>query len=86
MARPGRIESVPMLSHLRRFVAALAVVLTLSLPFAAGQSDISVERGVKADPASSDKSSGSSSALPYFALVVYTLLVMTIVCMPSRKA
>jgi hypothetical protein len=78
-----------MLPRLLRWVAAILLVFSLSLPFAAGQSDSSlptVERGVSAEAAQSEKSSSSPSALPYFVLAIYTMLVLTIVCMPSRKA
>ncbi len=73
--------------RLSHFVAAILVVFSLSLPFAAGQSDISVDRGVKLDPtADSDKSGSSTAALPFFVMAIYTMLVLTIVFMPSRKA
>lgn len=76
-----------MLSRLRRCLAAGLVVGSLSLPFAAAQSDISVDRGVKVESSPEEKSSGSSSAaFPVFVMVLYTMLVLTIVCMPSRKA
>ena len=74
-----------MLSRLLRLLTAFLLFFTMSLPFATGQ-DISVERGVKIDPATGEKSSGSPAAFPYFALIIYTMLIMTIVCMPSRKA
>jgi hypothetical protein len=78
-----------MLSRLLRFLTAVLLVVALSLPYAAGQSNSSlpsVERGVKADAAGSEKSGASPAALPYFALIIYTMLILTIVCMPSRKA
>jgi hypothetical protein len=76
-----------MWTRLSRFFAAIILVLSLSLPFAAGQSDISVDRGVKLDPTSNSDNSGSSTAaLPFFVMAIYTMLVLTIVCMPSRKA
>lgn len=75
-----------MRSHLLRLLSAFLLFFTLSLPFAAGQSDISVERGVKIDPATGEKSSGSPAVFPYFVLIVYIMLIMTIVCMPSRRA
>jgi hypothetical protein len=75
-----------MLSRFNRFLTAVVVVVALSLPFAAAQSDdISVKRGVEAPQ--EQKSSGSSSPVfPAFVMVLYTLVVLTIVCMPSRKA
>lgn len=76
-----------MLSRLIRYLAAVLLVFSLSLPFAAGQSDVSVERGVKVDAtADGEKSSSSGPALPYFVMAIYTMAVLTIVCMPSRKA
>jgi hypothetical protein len=73
--------------YLLRCLAALLVVFSLSLPFAAGQNDpTKIERGVPAEAVQGEKSSSSPAALPYFALAIYTMLVMTIVCMPSRKA
>ncbi len=76
-----------MWTRLRHFVAAVLLVLSLSLPFATGQSDISVDRGVRLDPTTSSDNSGSSTAaLPFFVMAVYTMLVLTIVFMPSRKA
>jgi hypothetical protein len=76
-----------MWTHLSRFFAAVILVFSLSLPFAAGQSDISVDRGVKLDPtADSDKSGSSTAALPFFVMAIFTMLVLTIVFMPSRKA
>lgn len=76
-----------MWTRLSRFFAAVVLVLSLSLPFATGQSDISVDRGVKLDPtADSDKSGSSTAALPFFVLAIFTMLVLTIVFMPSRKS
>jgi hypothetical protein len=78
-----------MRSRLFRGIVAVLLVLSLSLPFAAGQSGLpTVERGVSGEAAAaSEKTSSSSpSVLPYFFLAIYTLGVLTIVCMPSRKA
>jgi hypothetical protein len=76
-----------MWSRVLRCFAAIFLVLSLSLPFAAGQSDTSIERGVKLDTSSDSEKSGSGqSALPYFIMAIYSMLVLTIVCMPSRKA
>jgi hypothetical protein len=43
---------------------------------------------VRAQPSAAEreKTERTTSALPYAVLVVYTLAVMTIVCVPSRKA
>ena len=66
--------------------AAVLLVFSLSLPNAAGQDD-KIERGVKLDTSSdSDKGSSGPSALPYFIMAIYSMCVLTIVCMPSRKA
>ncbi|HEY7330407.1 MAG TPA: hypothetical protein VH592_22395 [Gemmataceae bacterium] len=76
-----------MWTRLLRCLAAVLIVFSLSLPFAAGQSDTSIDRGVKLDPsADSDKGGSGPSALPYFVMAIYSMLVLTIVCMPSRKA
>ncbi len=74
--------------RLLRFFAAILLVLSLSLPFAAGQGDLpTVDRGVRLDPtADSERSGSNTAALPYFVMAIYTMLVLTIVCMPSRKA
>jgi hypothetical protein len=76
-----------MWTRLLQCFAAVLLVLSLSLPFAAGQNDTTISRGVKLDPTAEGNEGGSSpSALPYFVMAVYTLLVLTIVYMPSRKA
>jgi hypothetical protein len=78
-----------MRTHLLRCFLAVLLVLALLLPFAAGQpsDDSSITRGVKLDPAAASDQGGSGpSALPYFVMVIYALGVLTIVCMPSRKA
>jgi hypothetical protein len=77
-----------MWTRLLRCFAAVLIVLSLSLPFATGQSDdTNISRGVKLDPsADSDKGSSGPGALPYFVMAIYSMLVLTIVCMPSRKA
>lgn len=76
-----------MRTRLFRYLSSVILVLSLSLPFAAGQSDTSIERGVKLEaPDQNEQDSSSPSALPYFVMAIYTLLVLTIVCMPSRKA
>lgn len=78
-----------MLSRLLRCLAAVFLVFSLSLPFAAGQDKMpTIERGVKSEAAADDgeTSSSSSHAFPYFVLIVYSMLVLTIVFMPSRRA
>lgn len=78
-----------MLSRLLRCLAAVFLILSLALPFAAGQDDLKVERGVKIKKDAGDDEEGGgapSPALPYFVLIVYSMLVLTIVFMPSRKA
>ena len=90
MASPRRLEKTIMLPRLIRILAAVLVIFSLSLPFARAQSDSSlpsVERGVKGGSTSSDdKSSSSTPVFPYFVMSIYTMLILTIVCMPSRKA
>ena len=78
-----------MLSRLSHCFAAVLLVFSLSLPFAAGQGDStlpSVERGVRNEAAAPQKESSSPSALPFFVMAIYTMLILTIVNMPSRKA
>jgi hypothetical protein len=78
-----------MLRRLFRCIVAALLVLSLSLPFAAGQEPPpTIERGVRGDATDSSEKSNSSPnyAFPYALLLIYTLLVLTIVCMPSRKA
>lgn len=59
-----------------RFLAPLLILLGLATP------------AVHAQPAPGEpeKTEQSAPALPYVFLILYTLLVLTIVCMPSRKA
>ncbi|HTU17060.1 MAG TPA: hypothetical protein VMG10_03295 [Gemmataceae bacterium] len=77
-----------MLRCLLRCLAAFLLVVSLSSPFAAGQGNnsITLERGVKGETTSQEKSSSAPTALPYFVMAIYTMLVLTIVYMPSRKA
>jgi hypothetical protein len=75
-----------MWTRLLRCFAAVLLVLSLALPFAAGQDDTSVSRGVKLDPTAESEKSSGPSALPHVAMVLYSMLVLTIVFMPSRKA
>ena len=78
-----------MLRHLLHCLAAVLLVCSLSLPFAVGQGNSSlpsIDRGVSGETAASEKSSSSPSALCHFVMAIYTMLVLTIVCMPSRKA
>jgi hypothetical protein len=78
-----------MLRRLLCYLASFLLVFSMSLPFASGQGNPSlpsVERGVSAEATDGEKSGPSPSVLPYFVMALYTLLVLTIVCMPSRKA
>ena len=59
-----------------RFLAPLLIVLGLATPAVYAQAP-------NAEP---EKTEQSAPALPYAVLIIYTLLVLTIVCMPSRKA
>jgi hypothetical protein len=89
MAPACGLEKFIMLRRLLRVLFAVVVFFSMSLPFAVGQSDSSLpslERGVKLDKSGGEKSTSSPSAFPYFAMAIYTILIMTIVCMPSRKA
>jgi hypothetical protein len=71
-----------------RYLAAVLVVVSLSLSFAAGQTDapVTVERGVRVETTEEQKGSTSPAALPHVVLALSAMLVLTIVCMPSRKA
>jgi hypothetical protein len=76
-----------MWTRLLRCFAAILLVLSLSLPFAAGQNDTTIQRGVKLDPSAESNEGGSNTAaLPFFVMAIYTMLVLTIVFMPSRQA
>ena len=66
-----------MLRRLLRYLAAALLVLALGSATVQAQTPSNPE---------AEKSEKSTSALPYFVMAIYTLLVMTIVCMPSRKA
>jgi hypothetical protein len=89
MAPPCGLEKFIMLPRLIRILAPLLIMFSMSLPYAAAQSDSSlpsVDRGVKGGSTSGEEKSGSPAAFPYFVMAIYTMLVLTIVCMPSRKA
>lgn len=76
-----------MWNRLHRCLAAVLLILSLSLPFAAGQSDTSIERGVKLDTtAEGDKGGSNTGALPVFVMAIYSMLVLTIVFMPNRQS
>ncbi|HWG43527.1 MAG TPA: hypothetical protein VN688_12135 [Gemmataceae bacterium] len=64
-----------MLRRLLRLIAPL-LLLALCTPVVQAQ----------ATPAEPEKSERSTSALPYAVAILYTMLVLMIVCMPSRKA
>ena len=66
-----------MLRRLLRYLAPVLLVLAVESATVQAQAPTNPE---------GEKSEKSTSALPYFLLTIYTLLVMTIVCMPSRKA
>ncbi len=65
-----------MFRYLRRFLVPAVLVLSLGTPVVHAQTA----------PAEAENTERSTSALPYAVLVIYTLAVLTIVCMPSRKA
>lgn len=62
--------------RLLRFLAPCFIVLTLCTPAVQAQ----------APPAEAEKEERSTSALPYAVIVLFTILVLAIVCTPSRKA
>lgn len=61
---------------LRFLLAPLLLILGLATPSVRAQ----------APAAEPEKTEQSAPALPYAVLILYTLLVLTIVCKPSRKA
>jgi hypothetical protein len=66
-----------MLRRLLRCFAPFLLALSLCTPGVQAQTSTAPE---------SEKSEHSTPALPYAFALLYTLLVLTIVCMPSRKA
>jgi hypothetical protein len=83
-----------MLPRLLRFVAAVLLACSLSLPLAWGQANKppppdsslpTVDRGVQLDTSVAEKGP-PSYGLAYFVLAIFTMLILTIMCMPSRKA
>ncbi len=78
-----------MLPRLLRCLAAALLVFSMALPFAAGQNNLpTIDRGVSKDAVAADeeKSGSSASVLSYFVMVLYSMLILTIVCMPNRQA
>ncbi len=65
-----------MVRYLLRFLMPAVLAVSLWTPAAHAQPA----------PAEAESTERSTSALPYAVLVIYTLAVLTIVCMPSRKA
>jgi hypothetical protein len=65
-----------MLRRVLRFLAPFLIALALWTPAVQAQ----------APPAETEKEERSTSALPYAVLVLFTILVLAIVCTPSRKA
>lgn len=59
-----------------RLLAPLLILLGLATPAIHAQPA----------PAETEKTEQSAPALPYAILIIYTLLVLTIVCAPTRKA
>jgi hypothetical protein len=69
---------------LLRLLALPVLALALWTPAAQAQPTTSAPQ---TKPPPSDEEKGERSfAFPYALLLIYTLLVLTIVCMPSRKA
>jgi hypothetical protein len=66
-----------MLRRLLRFFAPFLLALALCAPAVQAQTTTATEP---------EKTEHSTSALPYAAALLYALLVLTIICMPSRKA
>jgi hypothetical protein len=66
-----------MLRRFLRFCAVFLVALAFCTPGVWAQSTPAKE---------TEQTEPSTPAVPYAAALLYTLLVLTIVCMPSRKA
>jgi hypothetical protein len=65
-----------MLRRLLRFIAPLLLVLAFGTPAVQAQTSAT-------EP---EKAERSTSALPYAVALLYSILILMIVCMPSRKA
>jgi hypothetical protein len=65
-----------MLRRLLRFCALLVLVLAVGTPAVRAQ----------APAPQAEKAEQSTSALPYVFAILYAMLVLMIVCVPSRKA
>lgn len=65
---------------LRRLLRVLALCVLTLIPW------VPAAYAQQAAPAEETKSERPTFALPYTVLALYTLAVLTIVCMPSRKA
>lgn len=65
---------------LRRLL--LGLLLGLSVLFA----DSPTARAQQPSAPEAEKSDKSTPVFPYFLLIIYSLLILTVVCMPSRKA
>jgi hypothetical protein len=68
-----------MLRRLLHCFAACLLVLSLAVPAVRAQP-------TTAPAAETEKGEKSTPVFPYFLLILYSLLILTIVCMPSRKA
>lgn len=66
-----------MLRRCFRFLAPCLLVLSLE--------SASVQAQAPA-PTEAEQSEKSTPVFPYFLMILYSLLILTIVCMPSRKA
>ncbi len=65
---------------LRRLIFGL--LMSLSLVFV----DSPTVRAQQPSAPDTEKSDKSTPVFPYFLLIIYSLLILTVVCMPSRKA
>ncbi len=65
-----------MLRHWLRFFTPLVLLLAFAVPAVHAQ----------APAAEGEKAEKSTSAVPYVVTILYALIVLSIVCMPSRKA
>lgn len=80
-----------MVRGIRSWLAAAIVGMTLTLGSASAQvapqpGSQDIQRGYQAQPSGfSDEGGGRSPAFAYFVAAVCTLVLMVIVCTPSRK-
>jgi hypothetical protein len=70
---------------LLRWAAPLLLAATCWLPTAVAQRAGDIDRGYQAAPRDANEESGRTPAPAYAAAFLFTLIVMVILCTPSRK-